>query len=137
MFYFFTNKTWVGKALRGIAQNRIGIQTSGVNVLNMDMIAFGIGTALIGAAGALLAPVFLCHPLSGTIPVMRGFEIIVIAGLGSLPGVIVASLLLGIAESMGSIFINASYVDIYGFIILIVILSIKPWGIFGKEERRA
>jgi branched-chain amino acid transport system permease protein len=137
IFYYFSNKTWIGKAFRGLAQNRIGIQTAGVDVLKMDTIAFGIGTALMGAAGALLAPVFLCHPMNGAIPVTRGFEIIVIAGLGSLPGVIVGGLLLGIAESLGSAFIHPSFVDIYGFILLVIVLTIKPWGLFGKEERRA
>lgn len=137
VFYYFINKTWIGKAFQGAAQNRTGIQTVGINVLKLDMIAFGIGTALAAAAGALLAPIFLVHPMCGGIPTVRGFEIIVIAGLGSIPGVLVASLLLGIVESLGSALINPSFVDIYGFVLLIIILLIKPWGLFGKEERRA
>ncbi len=135
MFYYFTKKTWIGKAFQGVAQNRIGVQTAGIDVLKFDMIAFGIGTALAAAAGALLAPIFLAHPLSGLVPTIRGFEIIVIAGLGSIPGVLVASLLLGIAESLGSAFINPSFLDIYGFVLLVIILLIKPFGLFGKEER--
>ena len=99
------------------------------------MLAFGIGTALAGAAGALLAPIFLVHPLCGLVPTVRGFEIIVIAGLGSIPGILVAGLSLGIVESLGTAFINPSFVDIYGFILLIIILIIKPYGLFGKPER--
>lgn len=137
VFYFFVNKSWIGKAFRGVAQNRMAIQTAGVNVMTMDTIAFGIGTALMGAAGALLAPVYLVHPFCGSMPATRGFEIIVIAGLGSLPGVIVASLMLGFAESLGSAFVHPSFVDIYGFILLMVVLLLKPWGLFGQEERRA
>ena len=137
LFYYFIKKTWIGKAFQGIAQNRAGIQTAGINVLKFDMITFGIGTALAAAAGALLAPVFLVHPMCGVIPTIRGFEIIVIAGLGSIPGVLVASLALGLAESLGSAFINPSFTDVYGFVLLILVLLIRPFGLFGKEERIA
>ena len=135
LFYYFIKKTWSGKAFQGVAQNRSGVQTAGVNVLKYDTLAFGLGTALAGAGGALLAPIFLVHPMCGLVPTVRGFEIIVIAGLGSIPGILVAGLSLGIAESLGSAFINPSFVDIYGFILLVIILSIKPYGLFGKPER--
>ena len=135
IFYYFIKKTWSGKAFQGVAQNRPGVQTAGVNVLKYDTLAFGLGTALAGAGGALLAPIFLVHPLCGMAPTVRGFEIIVIAGLGSIPGILVASLLLGIAESLGTAFIHPSFVDIYGFILLVIVLSIKPYGLFGKPER--
>jgi branched-chain amino acid transport system permease protein len=134
-FYYFIKKTWSGRAFQGVAQNRTGIQTAGVNVIKYDMLAFGLGTALAGAAGALLAPIFLVYPLCGIIPTVRGFEIIVIAGLGSIPGILVAGLSIGIVESLGTAFISPSFVDIYGFILLVIILSIKPYGLFGKAER--
>lgn len=134
-FYVFIKKTWIGRAFQGVAQNRMGIQTAGVNVLKYDMLAFGIGTALAGAGGALLAPIFLVYPLCGLVPTVRGFEIIVIAGLGSIPGILVAGLALGLSESLGSAFINPSFVDIYGFILLVIILCFKPYGLFGKAER--
>jgi branched-chain amino acid transport system permease protein len=135
LFYYTMRKTWIGKAFQGVAQNRPGIQTAGIDVLKFDMVAFGIGTALAAAGGALLAPIFLAHPMCGLVPTVRGFEIIVIAGLGSIPGVLVASLMIGIAESLGSFFINPSFLDIYGFGLLMIILLIKPFGLFGKEER--
>jgi branched-chain amino acid transport system permease protein len=137
LFYLMIKKTWVGKALQGVAQNRSGVQTAGIDVLKFDMLAFGIGTGLAAAAGALLSPVFLVHSQCGVIPTIRGFEIIVIAGLGSIPGVLIASLCLGLVESMGSAFFNPSFQDVYGFIFLIFILVIKPFGLFGKEERIA
>jgi len=135
LFYVFIKKTWQGKAFQGVAQNRAGIQTAGVNVLRFDMLAFGIGSALAGAAGALLAPVFLVHPMCGLVPTIRGFEIIVIAGLGSIPGIIVAGLALGLAESLGTAFIDPSFVDIYGFALLVAVLAVRPYGLFGKPER--
>lgn len=136
-FYYFIKRTWTGKAFQGVAQNRIGIQTAGINVMKFDMIAFGIGTGLAAAGGALLAPIYLVYPMCGLVPTTRGFEIIVIAGLGSIPGVLVASFCLGIAESLGSAFINPSFLDIYGFALLVMILLIRPFGLFGKEERIA
>jgi len=135
LFYYFMEKTWTGKAFKGVAQNRTGIQTAGINVLKYDMLAFGIGTALAGAGGALLAPIYLVYPSCGLLPTVRGFEIIVIAGLGSITGVVVASLALGLAESIGAAFINPSFQDMYGFILLAIILLIKPMGLFGKQER--
>lgn len=136
LFFIFIKKTWAGRAFRGVAQNRTGVQTAGINVPKYDMLAFGIGTALAGAGGALMAPVFLVHPLCGVTPTVRGFEVIVIAGLGSVPGIFIASLLLGLAESIGSAFISPSFADIYGFILLIIVLLIKPYGLFGKPERK-
>lgn len=137
LFFYFLKKTWIGKAFQAVSQNRTGVLTAGINVLKFDMAAFGIGAALAGAGGALLAPILLIYPLCGVIPTVRGFEIIVIGGLGSIPGVFVAGLSLGIAESLGAAFINPSFIDIYGFGLLMLILLIKPYGLFGKEERSA
>src|SRR3989442_20889 len=86
LFYLLVRQTWVGRAFRGAAQNRVGIQTAGVDVLRLDMLAFGVGVALAAAAGALLAPDFLVYPESGAISTLKGFEIIVIGGPGCPPG---------------------------------------------------
>jgi len=137
VFYFVMKKTWAGRALQGMSQNRIGIQTAGINVRRLDEIAFGIGVGLAAAAGALLAPVFLVWAESGSVPTMKGFEIIVIGGLGSIPGSIIAALLLGLVESLGSVYISSVYRDLFGFVILILILVFRPNGLFGERERLA
>src|SRR2546430_2991508 len=80
LFYLVVKHTAIGRALRGAAQNRVGIQTAGIDVLRLDMIAFGVGVALAAAAGALLAPDFLVYPEHGAISTFNGFEIIVIGG---------------------------------------------------------
>src|ERR1700730_9257510 len=85
LFYLVISKTWVGLALRAAAQNRVAAQTSGVDVFRLDAVAFGIGVALAGLAGALLAPLFLVYPTNGVVTTVKGFEIIVIGGLGSDP----------------------------------------------------
>jgi branched-chain amino acid transport system permease protein len=135
LFYLVIKRTWVGRALRGAAQNRVGIQTAGINVLRLDMVAFGVGVALAAAAGALLAPDFLVYPENGAISTFKGFEIIVIGGLGSIPGSIVGGVLLGVIEALGSVFLSAAYKDLYGFLLLIVLLVFRPTGLFGERER--
>src|SRR2546422_10029431 len=84
LFFLVIKLTWIGRALRGAAQNRVGIQTAGVDVLRLDMVAFGVGVALAAGAGALLAPDFLVYPENGALSTFKGFEVIVIGGLRSL-----------------------------------------------------
>jgi len=135
LFYLVITKTWVGRALRGAAQNRVGIQTAGIDVLRLDMLAFGVGVALAAAAGALLAPDFLVYPENGAISTFKGFEIIVIGGLGSILGSIVGGVLLGVIEALGSVFLSPAYKDLYGFVLLIALLVFRPTGLFGERER--
>jgi branched-chain amino acid transport system permease protein len=135
LFYLVIKKTWIGRAFRGAAQNRVAIQTAGIDVLRLDMLAFGVGVALAAAAGALLAPDFLVYPENGSISTFKGFEIIVIGGLGSIMGSVVGGVLLGVIEALGSVFISAAYKDLYGFLLLIALLVFRPTGLFGERER--
>jgi branched-chain amino acid transport system permease protein len=137
LFYLLLRRTWLGLALRASSQNRIAAQTAGVDVLSLDMVAFGIGVGLAGLAGALLAPVFMVYPTNGVVTTTKGFEIIVIGGLGSVPGALVAGLLLGIAESLGSTFIASAYQNAYGFLLLLLVLALRPSGLFGERVRQA
>ena len=135
LFFLVIKRTWIGRAFRGAAQNRVGIQTAGVDVLRLDMLAFGVGVALAAAAGALLAPDFLVYPENGAISTFKGFEIIVIGGLGSIMGSIVGGILLGVIEALGSVFLSPAYKDLYGFVLLIGLLVFRPTGLFGDRER--
>jgi branched-chain amino acid transport system permease protein len=137
LFYLVMKRTWVGRALRGAAQNRVAIQTAGIDVLRLDMLAFGVGVALAAAAGALLAPDFLVYPENGAISTFKGFEIIVIGGLGSVMGSVVGGILLGLIEALGSVFLSSAYKDLYGFVLLIALLVFRPTGLFGERERTA
>src|SRR5438552_15481934 len=136
-FHLVVTRTWIGRALRGAAQNRVAIQTAGIDVLRLDMLAFGVGVALAAAAGALLAPDFLVYPENGAISTFKGFEIIVIGGLGSVAGSVVGGILLGVIEALGSVFLSAAYKDLYGFVLLIALLVFRPTGLFGERERIA
>jgi branched-chain amino acid transport system permease protein len=137
VFYGVMKKSWIGLAFRGTAQNRVGIQTAGLNVRQVDELAFGTGVAMAAAAGALLAPVFLIYPENGAITTLKGFEIIVIGGLGSVPGSLIAALLLGVVEKLGSVYISSSYEHLYGFLLLMFLLAVRPTGLFGERERLA
>src|SRR3989441_8626196 len=135
LFYLVIKKTWVGRALRGAAQNRVGIQTAGIDVLRLDMIAFGVGVALAAAAGALLAPDFLVYPENGTISTFKGFEIIVIGGLRAPAGGALGGPPPGARRAAGPRVLPSAYRDLYGFVLLILVLVVRPTGLFGERER--
>ena len=136
-FWLLVKKTWIGLALRAAAQNRVGAQTAGIDVWRLDAIAFAIGVALAGFAGALLAPLFMVFPTNGAVTTVKGFEIIVIGGLGSIPGALVGGLLLGLVESLGAAFVSSPYQNVYGFLLVLLILLVRPSGLFGEREREA
>jgi branched-chain amino acid transport system permease protein len=137
LFWVVIKKTWVGLALRSVSQNRIAAQTSGVDVYRLDAMAFAIGVALAGLAGALLAPLFMVFPTNGAVTTVKGFEIIVIGGLGSIPGALIGGVLLGLVESLGTSFISSPYQNAYGFLLVILVLLLKPNGLFGEKGREA
>ena len=137
LFYVLMSKTWMGLALRATAQNRVAAQTSGVDVFRLDAVAFGIGVALAGLAGALLAPLFLVYPTNGVVTTVKGFEIIVIGGIGSIPGALIGGLLLGVVESLGAAFISSPYQNAYGFVLVLLVLMVRPYGLFGERGREA
>ena len=135
-FYLFLKRTMIGLSFLGTAQNRLAAETAGIAIRRVDTIGFGLGVALAAAAGALLAPIFLVYPTDGATSTMKGFEIIVIGGIGSLPGSVVAAFCLALIESFGSVFISPAYQDLYGFVFLIAFLVLRPQGLFGERERR-
>jgi len=137
LFWVVLRYTWYGLALRAASQSRVGVQTAGIDVFAIDRVAFGIGVALAGLAGALLAPVFLVSPTNGLITTVKGFEIVVIGGLGSIPGALIAGVLLGLIESFGAAFVDSAYQNIYGFALVLLILVLKPTGLFGERGREA
>jgi branched-chain amino acid transport system permease protein len=137
VFWAVLRYTWYGLALRATSQSRVGVQTAGIDVLRVDRVAFGIGVALAGLAGALLAPVFLVFPTNGLVTTVKGFEIVVIGGLGSIPGALIAGVAVGLVESFGAAFVESSYQIIYGFALVLQILVLPPNGQSGERGREA
>jgi branched-chain amino acid transport system permease protein len=136
-FYLYTEKSRGGLALRAVADSRDGAALMGVRITRTHIIVFVVGGALAGVAGALLASLFPITPQVGDTPLLKGFIVSIVGGLGSVPGTILAALSLGIVESLGARFVSASFTDGYGFIILVVVLLVRPNGIFGlaRQER--
>jgi branched-chain amino acid transport system permease protein len=102
----------------------------------MNALALGMGAGLAAAGGVLLGPIFLVYPEVGLLPVVKAFVIIVLGGMGSIYGSIIGSILLGLIESLGAVFIQIGYRDVYGFSLLIVVLLLRPTGLFGAIGRR-
>ena len=135
-FYAFLRGAKLGKAILGMAQNRQGAALVGIRVSRISQVIFMIGSALAGASGALYASLFAITPFMGHTPLMKGFILAALGGLGSVPGAIAAGFLLGLAESFGSRYFSASFRDGYGFIILIFALMFLPTGLFGQSRGR-
>jgi branched-chain amino acid transport system permease protein len=134
---YFIYGTWTGRALMATAQNRVGATVVGINTVRMNMIAMALAGLLAGAAGAAMAPIFLVYPDVGQIPVIKAFVIIVLGGMGSIPGAVVAAIILGVVESLGSVYVSVAYRDVFAFLVLIGVLLFRPHGLFGQKERRA
>jgi branched-chain amino acid transport system permease protein len=133
--------TWAGKAIRAVSQDRETAAVVGVDDRLVGMLAFGLGSALAGAAGALMGPVFLVHPTMGVIPAIKGYVVVVIGGMGSVPGAIVGALLLGQVENLATVLIPdttraVAYKDAYGLVLLVLVLLLRPQGLFGERTRR-
>jgi branched-chain amino acid transport system permease protein len=129
--YLFLRWSRPGRAMRAVAQDADAAALQGVDIELVSALGFGIGCALAGGAGGLLAPLFAVSPAMGALPVVKAFIIIIIGGMGSLPGAVVGGLLLGSVEGLGSLFMGSAAVNVLGFLVVILVLLVRPRGLFG------
>ena len=129
--YFLLTRSDVGRAIRATAQNPESAALMGVNVQHIDMITFGLGTSLAAAAGVLLVPSLYLFPTVGEILIVKCFVIVVLGGLGSVPGAIAGGILLGLVESLGAVYVSVAYKDTIGFVLFLLVLLFRPAGLFG------
>jgi branched-chain amino acid transport system permease protein len=129
--YWFLVRTDTGRAIRATSQEPEAAALMGVNVDRTAIITFALGTALACGAGVLLAPSLYLYPTVGEILVAKCFVIVVLGGLGSVPGAIAGGLLLGVAESLGAVYISVAYKDAIGLIMFLLVLLFRPSGLFG------
>jgi branched-chain amino acid transport system permease protein len=129
--YLFLKFTRTGQAMRALAQDADAAALQGVNIELVSALGFGIGCARAGAAGALRAPIFAVSPTMGALPVVKAFIIIIVGGMGSLPGAVLGGLLLGAVEGVGTLFMSSAAVNILGFLMVIAILLLRPRGLLG------
>jgi branched-chain amino acid transport system permease protein len=129
LLYAFLEFTRLGRAIRAVAQDNEAAALQGVNTERVAMLVFALGCAMAGAAGAMLAPVFAIGPTMGELPVLKGFVIIIIGGMGNLPGAVLGGVLLGILEGIGAVYMGSAAVNILGFLAVMVVLLIRPQGL--------
>jgi len=130
--YLFLTRTDLGRSMRAAADNPYGALVIGTDVRRVYAVAFGIGAACVGAAGALVAPILPFQPAGGLSLAVTSFNIVIIGGMGSLPGAFLGGLLVSVAESLGAVFLNPSMKELVSFSLLIVILLLRPAGLLGK-----
>jgi branched-chain amino acid transport system permease protein len=124
-----------GRQIRAVAQNRLGASLAGIHPAWVSAIVFALAGGLAALSGALLANIFNPTPDVGVFPASKSYVIIVLGGMGSIPGAIVGSLLLGVIESFGGVYVSYQYRDAFGLILLILVLLLRPRGLFGEKSR--
>jgi branched-chain amino acid transport system permease protein len=133
--FVFLKWSRFGTALRATSQDRNAAMVVGIPVERMDMASFALGTALAGLGGALVGPLFLVFPLMGDAPMVKGLAGILLGGMGSVPGAVIGGLLIGVTESVSTLFLPTDYRDSIAFAIMVLILLVRPSGLFGVRVR--
>ena len=131
--FFLIRKTKIGLAMTATSQRSETAKLMGINVNKVYMFSFALGAALAGAAGALYGILFTFTPQIGALPTIKAFAIIILGGLGSIPGAVVGGLLYGITEYTATIFLGDIWRNAVAFAILIAVLAVRPTGIFGQK----
>jgi len=129
----FLFRTDLGRSIRAAADNTYGALVIGTDVRRVYGVAFGVGAACVGAAGALVSSILPFQPSTGLSLSVTSFNVVIIGGMGSLAGAFVGGLLVSVAESLGAVFLKPSLKELFSFTLLIVILLFRPAGLFGKR----
>jgi branched-chain amino acid transport system permease protein len=135
LLFGFFHYTPTGKAIRACGDNRVGALVVGLNVRRLYAMTFGIGTACLGASGAIMLLLVDVHPYLGASYTLLAFIIVIIGGLGSLPGALLGGVLIGVSEALAGLVLQPSLKSAFSFGLLIVVLLIRPQGLFGKAVR--
>lgn len=133
--YALINRTRLGKAMRATFQDRDTAALMGVNINSIYTATFALGSGLAAAAGALLGPVFVVYPSMGDMATSKAFAIVILGGLGSIQGATIGGFILAFMEEMGAGYISSGYRDAMGFLLIMLILLVKPTGLFAQKER--
>jgi branched-chain amino acid transport system permease protein len=140
LLYFMKRTIW-GQALDAVSQSRDSAAIVGINARRFNSFAFGIGAALAAAAGALVAPIFSLAPDMGVLPNIHAYVIVILGGMGSVSGSIIAGILLGESENLFTAFFPDptrafAYTNAFGVLVLMIVLIFRPQGLFGRRHLR-
>ena len=133
--YKIINGTKLGRAMRATFQDRDTAALMGVQIGAVHTATFALGSGLAAAAGALLGPVFVAYPSMGDLAAAKAFAVVILGGLGSIPGATLGGFILALVEELGAGYISSGYRDAMGFLLIIVILLFRPTGLFARKER--
>ncbi|KQZ01591.1 branched-chain amino acid ABC transporter permease [Pseudolabrys sp. Root1462] len=125
--------TDIGRAIRAVAKEKLGAQLAGIDVAHVYAVTFGLGTACVAVAACLLMPTYYVNPGAGNAFVLVAFTIVVLGGMGSVPGAVVGGLVIGVVESLSSLFLGDSLGQVGIFLIFIAVLLVRPQGLFGAK----
>jgi branched-chain amino acid transport system permease protein len=133
--HLLIQRTRLGRAMRATFQDPDTAALMGVRIRRINTATFALGSGLAAAAGALLGPVFLVYPSMGDLASLRAFSVVILGGLGNVWGATLGGLILGVAEELGAGYVSSGYRDAVGFIIIILVLLLRPSGLFARAER--
>ncbi|MES2602919.1 MAG: branched-chain amino acid ABC transporter permease [Pseudomonadota bacterium] len=128
-------RTWIGMAVRAVAQNRAAAVLMGINVNSVSMFVFALSSALGVAAGVLVGALFAVAPGVSSGLVIKGFAVLILGGLGSIPGAIVGGMVLGVSEAFAAAFVSSAYKDVISFLLMILVLLVRPEGLMRRSSR--
>lgn len=131
LLHFFLSRTYFGRAIRATSQNRYAAPLMGINVNRVYVMTFGIGSACVALAAALVMPVYTVFPTIGTYFVLTAFVIVVLGGMGSIFGAFIGAMIIGIIDSLSGYYIAPDLKEVVYFVIFIAILIFRPTGLFG------
>ena len=132
LVYLFIQKTRMGKAIRAASQDREAAEVVGININTVNSVVFVIGGVLSSTAAMLVSPLYAIFPTMGDLPLLKSLVVVILGGFGSVAGVLVGGIGLGLVESLGGVYISAAYQHGFAFFVLIIVLLFFPKGLFGK-----
>jgi len=131
----FIKKSLWGKQIQAVAQNRLGASLAGIDATRTTSLIFAIAGMLAALSGALLAPMVNPSPDVGAFPAIKSYVIVVLGGMGSIWGAMLAALILGVSEAFFSVYLSYDYRDAFGLVILVLVLLLRPQGLLGEKGR--
>jgi branched-chain amino acid transport system permease protein len=133
--HLIVHRTRLGRAMRATFQDPDTAALMGVRIGRIHTATFALGSGLAAAAGALLGPIFLAYPAMGDLAALKAFSVVILGGLGNVAGATLGGVLLGIAEELGAGYVSSGYRDAVGFVIIILVLLLRPSGLLARAER--